>query len=336
MATIKDVAREAGVSISTVSNTLGGRKFVSAELRERVNRAVARLGYSADPAASGLKSRTSRVIGLVVPSIDSAFFPAVIGGLQEELQKKGYTINFYATDFDEDAEKNAVSALLANRADGIIVDSVSTDAEYLRSLAALTVRDKRVPAVALERDLTTFGVTGVTIDNRLGGELAARHLAQAGAKRIAHIYGRHSAPWSAERYEGFRAGLRAAGLEFDDSLLRDGDFTLAGGSEAVRSLLAAGADFDGIFAANDLSAVGALKALQAAGKSALLVGFDDTYVSMLTTPSVSTVAVPKRELGEHAGRKIVELIEKIGEDRPPENITLPVRLIARESTQNAK
>ncbi len=333
MATIKDVAREAGVSISTVSNTLNGSKFVSEDLRERVIETVERLGYVVNPAARGLKSHFSSVIGLIVPSVDSAFFPAVIGGLQETLKERGYVINFYSTDFNEETERDCLKRLLASRADGIILDSVSRDEGYLYSLQYLSCSGKTVPVVALERDLTRYGLSSITIDNRFGGSLAARHLVSCGARRVAHLFGRRSAPWSEERFEGFRDTLAECGVPFNEALMRNGDFTISGGWRAMQSLLESGISFDGVFAANDLSAVGALKALQRAGCSIPLVGFDDTYVSLLTEPSVTTIAVPKKELGNLAGSKIIELVENPEPAASPEAIYLEVRLVVRHTTE---
>lgn len=332
-ATIFDVAREAGVSIASVSNALTGKKKVSAETRERILAAVARLGYEVDPLASSLKSRSSHIIGFIVPSIDSAFFPAVIGGLQSVLEKAGYTINFYATDFTAEREEKAIRSLLAGRADGIVLDSVSTDETFLRSLSALEYNKKRVPVIALERDLTRLGLSSIYADNHRGGCLAAAHLATRGVRHPAHICGRISAPWSKDRLDGFAEGLTAAGLYLDPALTVRGDFSLHGGYLAAEQLIATGIPFDSVFAANDLMAVGAIKALTAHGlrvpEDVVVVGFDNTYISALTSPPVTTVDIPKRRLGEEAGAAILRAIETPSEC---ERIPLPLQLIERRSS----
>ncbi len=335
-ATIWDVAREAGVSIASVSNALTGKNKVSDETRRKIDEAAARLGYSPDPAASSLKTNHSHVIGLIVPSIDSAFFPAVIRGLSRVLGENGYIINFYSTGFNEAVEEKYIRTLLAGRADGIILDSVSEKEDFLRSLTGLTHGKKKVPVIALERDLTPFGLTSVWADNRLGGRLAAEHLAAKGVKRPAHIYGLRAAPWSRDRYEGFREGLAEAGVPFDENRVGDGGFTLEGGYAAAEELLRDGRRFDGLFAANDLSAIGAMKAMERHGlripEDAALIGFDDIDASALTTPSVTTIHVPKTELGKQAGEAVMRAVEG-SEDVG--SIRLPLTLVGRRSSDPA-
>ncbi|MBQ8641103.1 MAG: LacI family DNA-binding transcriptional regulator [Clostridia bacterium] len=332
-ATIFDVAKEAGVSISTVSNALTGKKNVSAGTRARIDAAVRKLGYSTDPAASSLKSRNSHIIGLIVPSIDSAFFPAVISGLQSVLEENGYIINFYATGFNAAVEEQYIQTLLRSRADGIILDSVSTDRNFLRSVTTLGGSSKSVPVIALERDLTDLGLTSIYADNYSGGKMAAAHLIQRGAKRIAHIIGLAAAPWSHDRHAGYRDALAEAGLPYIPELIVQGDFSLLGGYRATGQLLASGEPFDGIFAANDLMAVGVIKALNAYGirvpEDVCVAGFDNTYVAALTTPPVTTIDIPKYQLGVQAGEAVIRAMES---GAAGEKICLPLRLMERRSS----
>lgn len=329
MPTIWDVAKEAGVSISSVSNALNGKNKVSESTRARIDAAVKKLGYTADPAASSLKSRSTKIIGLIVPSIDSAFFPAVISGLQSVLERNGYIINFYSTGFSAGIEEKYVKTLLDAKVDGMIIDSVSLDDRFISSLAGLSSGKKRVPVVALERDLTGYGLTSVYADNYKGGRMAAMHLLSRGAKRPAHISGRPTAPWSVDRLRGFSDALAEACVELPKSRIACGGFTLSGGRDAVGSLR----DFDSVFAANDLSAVGAMQSLLKRGvcvpEDVKLIGFDNTYVTNLTTPSVSTIDLSKERLGSEAGEAILRALSG-GE---VERIELPLTLISRRSTE---
>ena len=329
MPTIWDVAKEAGVSISSVSNALNGKNKVSESTRARIDAAVRKLGYTVDPAASSLKSRSTRIIGLIVPSIDSAFFPAVISGLQSVLERNGYIINFYSTGFSAGVEEKYVKTLLDAKVDGMIIDSVSLNGSFISSLSELSIGKKRVPVVALERDLTESGLTSVYADNYKGGRMAAAHLLSRGSKCPAHISGKPTAPWSAERMRGFRDVLAEAGLELPGSRVACGGFTLNGGREAVGSLR----DFDSVFAANDLSAVGAMQALLERGvrvpEDVKVIGFDNTYVTHLTTPSVSTIDLSKERLGIDAGEAILRALS----GGKVENIELPLTLMSRRSTE---
>ncbi len=330
--TIWDVAKEAGVSISTVSNALTGRKNVSEDLRLRIDGAVKKLGYRADPAASSLKSRSSHMIGFIVPSIDSAFFPAVIRGMQAVLEERGYVINFYATGFHEAAEKQYVRMLMAARADAIILGSVSRDREYLRSLASLEAGGKPIPVVALEQNLTGCSLSSVYIDNRAGGRMAAEHLLEMGVRRPAHILGLEDAPWSAERWEGFREAFAEAGIDLSAESVRAGGFTLEGGYRAAGQLIRSDRQYDGIFAANDLSAAGCLQALLERGirvpEDIRLIGFDNIDLSALTAVPITSVDVPKGQLGKEAGYAVLRAME----NGAVEDISLPLTLIRRRST----
>ena len=333
MATIWDVAKEAGVSISSVSNALNGKNKVSEKTRERIDAAVKKLGYTVDPAASSLKSRSTRVIGLIVPSIDSAFFPAVIGGLQGVLEKNGNIINFNSTDFSEGDEEKYVKTLLDANADGLIIDSVSRRESFLSSLSGLSNGKKRVPVIALERDLTGLGLTSVYADNYKGGRMAAEHLLSRGSKHPAHIFGRPTAPWSHERLKGFLDVLGESGIEFSDRHLTNGGFSLSGGRKAAEQLLSVGG-FDAIFAANDLSAVGAMQALLQSGvrvpEDVRLIGFDNTYVTSLTTPTLSTIDLSKKRLGKEAGEAVLRALSG---EKSAEHIELPLTLICRRSSE---
>ena len=334
-ATIRDVAREAGVSIASVSNALNGKKKVSAQTMQRIEEAAHRLGYSADPAASSLKSRNSHRIGLILPCIDSAFFPAVIDALLPILEAHGYLLSFYSTGFDPERERACVESLLADRADGIVLDSVSTDGAYFRELSQLRMGSKRIPVVAMEQDLAQYGLSSVYVDNRAGGAMAAEHLLACGVKHPVHIHGLRTAPWARERCEGFWQVFREAGSGAEEARTVQGDFTLQSGRLAAEELMKRGIAMDGLFAANDLMAMGAMKALQEAGlripEEIALMGFDDTSLSPLVSPSLTSIEVPKTELGVQAGQVLLRALQSGGETA--EDICLPLQLLARQSTK---
>ena len=336
MAGIKDVAKKAGVSISTVSNVINGTKYVSDELKQRINRIIAELNYEVDPVARSLKSKRTMSIGVIITNINRVFFPQVIKGIQDAAAKSGYSITFCNTDDSFETEKRFVQMLENSRMDGIIIDSVAdmAEAEYFKSLSSLGNAKKRIPVVSLERKIEEYGIDSVLVDNIKGGRMAAGHLAECGCSRMVHIAGPLNSCMVQDRMRGFKEELLRRGLAGHKQRVVEGDFSPLSGYQAIKELMLGGEKFDGIFAANDQMAIGAMKAIKEhvgrIPEDVRVVGFDNTFIASIVEPSLTTVNVPKYRLGTTAVEMLIKRMEQ--EDGAACSAELPVDLVIRRST----
>ncbi len=336
MATIKDVAKTAGVSISSVSNYLTGSKNVSKEMGLRIQDAIQMHSYRPNMVASNLKRNRTMTIGLIVTQIDSVFFPQVISGIQKAIEQRGYTLVLYVSKLNPVMEKKYVDMLMAGGAEGIIIDSIVDDADkaYFQKLTTLQTRGRLIPVVSLERNLTGSGISSVLVDNVLGGQMATKHLLDLGCKSIAHIAGPLTVQWARQRAQGYHSALEKAGFP---PHVGHGDFTAVGGYAQMKNFLMNSLELDGVFAANDLMAIGAIKAMREHGltvpKDVRIIGFDNIFISSLLTPSLSTINVSTQGLGEEAANCLLGMIEAPqGSQSKAQAMILPINLLERQST----
>jgi len=337
--TIKDVAKHAGVSPATVSNVMNGTKYVSPDLIERVNEAIRSLDYQVDYIASRMKKHDTHTVGVVMTTFNSVFSTQVITGIQSLFAQNGYRLIFYTSNFNFDKELQYVRTLANSKVDGIILNTTaheSENAEYLNYLADLQCGGKHIPVVSVERNLVKFGIHSVHVNNVLGGELAANHLIECGCRRIALITGPNFSDLVLDRITGYKNILSKSGVHFDEELIVRGDFSALSGYRAANYLLKEGIEFDGVFACNDQMAVGALKALTEGGiaipDDIKLIGFDNTFVSTLVTPQISTINVPKTRIGSSAARLLLDLMRDEGQTDDL-SLEMPISTIIRGSTE---
>jgi DNA-binding LacI/PurR family transcriptional regulator len=335
---IKDVAARAGVSISTVSNVLNGTKSVSDELCRRVLDAVEELHYHANTLASGLKSGKTNTLCVIVPSIVSVFFPKVLRGMQTAAAKNGLSLTIFETGDDFRKERETINLLRRQWVDGVLLSTCcdpEESAAYMEELRNLRIGDKRVPVVFYE-EAPGEGVDSVVVDNKKASLKATKHLLEIGCRRIAYIAGpMHRFMMGKKRYEGYLAALREAGLEPDETLLREGDYTPISGYEQMRGLLLDGGGMDAVMCGNDQMAIGAIRALREAGlrmpEDVAVMGFDNNFPGTLTSPSLSTMSVPKQRMGQEAVELLLWRIRR-GASAPARMIELEANLIVRQST----
>lgn len=334
MASIKDVAKQANVSIATVSNALRGTKHVSKELQQRINEAVKELNYEISPFASGLKSRKTNTIGIIVTNMNRIFFPQVIKGIHDFFEKRDYSLTIYDTDDSLKKEKKYIEMLKKSWVDGIIVDSVVERGEredYLEYLSDLGSKSKKIPVVSLERNFSDFNIDSVSSDNFTGAKIATKHLLELGCKNVAHITGPENSCITHDRVNGYICEVKKAGFK---TITEKGDFSPLSGYQAMKELLLRGEAIDGVFAANDQMAIGTMKAIREHGlkipEDIKVIGYDNTFVASIVHPSLSTINVPKFQLGTSAAELLMERMERPGRDI--KNIDLPVQLITRQST----
>jgi LacI family transcriptional regulator len=303
--TIYDVARLAGVSTATVSRALNDTGQIAPATRAAIDAAVAQLGYHPNTVARSLVTKSTQTIALLLPDITNPFYAALVSGIQQCALESGRTMLLCTTEGDPEREEQYLSLLRAKQVDGVLVDGLVLPPDRI----ARFVRDG-LPIVCLDRDVDATSVPLVQVDNRLGARLATEHLLALGHRRIAHVAGAPELGISEQRVEGYRDAHHAVGIEPFPGLQAVGSFTEEGGYEAARSLLES-TDFSAVFAANDLSAIGVLSAIVESGRrvpeDVSLVGFDDLRLSKFTTPPLTTIHQPAREIAERATQLLLEL-----------------------------
>ena len=338
MVGIKEVAKKAGVSISTVSNVMNEKKPVSPELKARVNQAVESLQYEVNPVGRGLKSNKTNQVGVVVPSFNQVYFPAVLQGIHEAGIKYGYTILVFETNGNVELEKENVRFLQHSWTDGIILASYAnaeniSDRKYIRSLLDSGNRKKKIPVVSLETVLDP-GIDAVVIDNRKAAETAVSHLISMGHSKIAHITAPLRFQIGTLRLQGYKETMQRAGLTIEDDLISEGDYTPISGYEAMKEILKKGKKFTAVFAGNDQMGIGALRALLDEGyrvpEDVAVIGIDNNFPSTLVEPSLSSVNLPKYDLGFQAMHLLNQRMKE--PEKPRCVITLESELVIRKST----
>ena len=324
MSSIFDVAELAGVSISTVSNVLTKKRYVSPELARRVEEAAKKLSYEANPIARSMKNPKTGTIGVISEDMTGVFYPYILKGINSVALEKGYQVVIGDTQGmtgNADAfkrEKQMFRRLIANRVDGIIFFSSvpgESSSEYITDLKKTANLYKRTPLVSLERDFTDYGIDSVIFDGYNNTRVAIQHLIDVGCRKICHITGPVGMDIVMERQRGFRDGLLENGLNPDmEAVTANGDFTHQSGYVAMKQLLERVPDMDGVFCDNDQMAVGALKVLKAAGKRVpeeiRLMGYDDVFLASVVEPSLSTIHIQKRHAGIEAAKMLFSRIEE--------------------------
>ncbi|MFF4690123.1 LacI family DNA-binding transcriptional regulator [Streptomyces sp. NPDC001307] len=330
MTTINDVAQAAGVSPATVSRVLN-RGRVTAERAERVRRAAAELGFAPNRVARSLRMQRSSVIGLIIPDIENPFFTALARGVEDAAQRTSYSVVLCNTDGNLDKERRYLDIAIAERMAGVIVAAASrgrTDVSALQS--------RGIPVVAVDRRPRGAGVDAVLVDNEEGSAAATAHLLARGYRRIACITGPQGASTAEERLAGYRSALReflagdqgdpaaaAEGVDLLRDYTRHADFKVEGGYTAMADLLALPQPPDAVFAANNLMAVGALRAVREAGLEPPEIGvlsFGEVPWAPLTRPGLTTVQVPSYDLGWTAAGLLLDRIA--GKDQPLRTVVL--------------
>ncbi len=334
--TIRDVAREAGVSVATVSRVLNGSGPVREETRQRVWTVAEALRYVPNQAARSLITRETLTLGVVLPDLYGEFFSEVIRGIDQGAQRERYHV-LVSGSHDDWSEIEAAMQAMHRRVDGLVIMSPDIEAGTLH--AALP---PGLPVVLLNCAAQGRELTAINIDNRGGARAMVEHLVSVGRRCIAFIEGPARNHDAAERLAGYREGLAEAGVAAEPGWELPGDFTELGGYRAIGTLLAQRALPDAIFAANDSMAVGALSALREAGirvaDDVAVVGFDDIPIARYMSPPLTTVHVPIAELGTRAVEALLRAVRSQGagpgrtrERTAARREVVPTRLVIRRS-----
>jgi DNA-binding LacI/PurR family transcriptional regulator len=347
MVTITDVAKLAGVSISTVSNVLNKNKFVSKDLILRVNRAVEELEYTANPIAQKMKIKNTKTIGAITSDLCGLFYPYILKGIYDAFNSRGYRLIVMDAEGVHDnigsikKLREGLISLIHDRVDGIIFSSMvpeEMESGILNDVVRFSASRKTTGIVCVEKDMSKYGINSVFANSVTGAETAVTHLVEVGCRRIAHITGPVYFTVAQDRIKGFKNVMRKNNLEVDDTrMIANGDYSHKSGYLAMKELLLKMPDLDGVFVANDQMSVGAMKALFEAGRripdDVKVIGYDDVFVSSVVEPSLSTIHVEKHLMGKMAAELCIKQIES-GEDevRKPSTIELESRLVVRRST----
>ena len=325
--TIKDVARESGVNISTVSRALSGAYGVHQETREHVVAVAARLNYRPNRVARGLVTGRSHSIGLVVSDIRNPFFAEVVRGAEDAARAAHCDLVLCNSDLDPDKQMSYVRSLLEKRVDGILMNSVAElSRKQQNELASCGV-----PIVLLNRQGQGSGFSSVHADNERGGRLVAEYLVGLGHRHLAHITGPRRHGNMTDRARGFNSVLQAGGVS---PVVLHGESSFSGAHDLTRKLLGQHPRTTAIFAANDMMAFGAARAIWEAGKripdDISLIGFDDLEISQVLHPPLTTIHQPKYETGQ-AAVQILMTQTDAKHHRVAEHRLLGVRLVERQS-----
>ncbi len=326
---ITRVAQLAGVSATTVSHALNGRRPVAHETRRRVLAAIDQLGYRPNVLARGLRTSRSQTIGLIIPDITNPFYPALARGLQDVLRPAGYDEIISNTDGDRELERAAIEQMIARQVDGLAFAVFHTHAEDL-----LPVIGAGIPVVRLGGRLAQAGVDVVHSDDEGGAAEATRYLLERGYRRIGFVCGPHAEGPAAERVAGYRSALLAAGADADPRLVAHTHFSRAGGSSGTARLLDLPEPPDAVLCANDIMAIGALDTAEKRGlrvpADLAVMGFDDIEAASLVSPGLTTMANPAREIGQACARRLLERLRG-GTAQPSAETVIPARLVRRRS-----
>ena len=330
--TMKEVAAVAGVSLATVSRVINAEGNVRADLVEKVHEAVALLGYRRDLTATNLRrsNRQSASIGVVVDDVANPFLAAVLRGVETVARTRGVLPLVGSSDEDAGRERELADAFLSRRVDGLIVVPTGADHSYLAG-----DRDAGVGLVFVDRPPAFVDADCVLSDNAGGATAATGHLAAAGHRRIAFLGDRGSIFTAAERLRGYRDGLAAHGIAFDERLVRMELHDEAAAAAATAELLALADAPTALFTAQNLITVGAVERLRELGRHGrvALVGFDDLPLAAAVEPGLSVVAQDPGELGRRAAELLFARAD--GDGGPTRRLQVPTTLIERGSGELA-
>jgi len=329
--TLEDIAKQSGVSRSTVSRVVNNHPNVSEDVRKRVKEVINKTGYQPHAAARTLASQRSWMLGLVLPRSVSSFFadpyfPRLTQGIAQACNKYNYTLGLFLISTKEDEEAIFPRVSRKGLLDGILLQS-----DQLGDQLTDQIIQSKIPLVIIGRPFYNKNVSYIDVDNVNGAFTAVSHLIRLGYQRIGTITGVSTRTVSLDRKEGYIKALTERGRNIDESLIVEGDFTEAGGYYAMQQLLPNKPD--AVFAASDIMAIGAMRAIREAGlrvpEDIALVGFDDLPLATMPEPRLTTIRQPVYQFGVKAVEILLDLIENGIE--PPRRIIMDTELIIRNS-----
>ncbi|MCB8995287.1 MAG: LacI family DNA-binding transcriptional regulator [Bacteroidales bacterium] len=331
--TIKDIARELGISPSTVSRALKDHPDISPQTKIQVRELVEKMKYKPNAVALSLRSRKTNIIGVIVPEMVHHFFSSVISGIEEEAIKAGFNVMIFQSNESYERELLNVQALLSSRVDGVLV-SISKTTQKFSHLKELM--DNEIPVVLFDRATDELETDKVIVDDFAGAFEAVEYLIKSGCRRIAHFAAPQHLKIGYLRQRGYISALEKNGIEVDDELIIKCD-THDLAMENTAKIMALPNPPDAIFAVNDMTATGVLKILKRlklrVPEDISVVGFTDGLVSTVTDPPLTTVSQHGFEMGVIAAKILLKRIEEGTENFVPQTEVIKTDLVIRESTR---
>ncbi|MDD2970880.1 MAG: LacI family DNA-binding transcriptional regulator [Lachnospiraceae bacterium] len=325
MATLKDVAEKAGVTVTTVSRVINNRGYIGEQTRQKVQEAMKELHYQPNELARSLSMKRTNTIGIIVPHIVHPYFAKLISELESEAAAHKYKILLCNTKAETKKELEYIDMCKSNRVSGIVLCSRNVDIKKMKNLD--------IPVITIERYLDA-GTVGIECDNYQGGRMATEHLIEAGCRNLIHLSGIKNENMPADaRAEGFRDVCKEHGIQHREMLSNNKIYSTMDYHEYIRQAIREVPDVDGIFASSDLIAA---QTIQVCNELNLkipdqikIVGFDDVDIAKYTTPMITTIHQPVHEMASWA----IEFIEKsLRKEVIPEQLKLPVSLVKRQTT----
>jgi len=329
---LKDLAKELQVSISTVSRALKNHPDISHELSLKIQELAIERHYSPNPYAMVLLKQTTKTIGVIVPDIVTHFYASIISGIENYTRKRGYFIVISSSQESAQKEMESIDHLSNMRIDGLIICLSKETIDY-QSFDKLL--NENLPVVFFDRVCRTNEISSVVADNYEAAMAVTQHLYQTGCKRIAHIGGSQQLNITKERVAGYLAGLKECNLNYEDDYLVYCDLSPEGAQQATLELLNRKPCPDAIFAVNDTVAFSAMKVMKEQGfkipEDIALVGFSDEFHATIVDPELTSVMHPTFEMGEEAARLLISQIEQ-DTPRTPRQVILKTKLVVRKSS----
>jgi LacI family transcriptional regulator len=308
--TLKDIAKEAGVSVSTVSFALNNKGTINSKTKSRILKIAEKLGYFPNSIAKALYTKKTFTIGLVVSDITNPFYSSVIRGVKSILIKSGYNIFLCDTDYDFNLAYSSIKSLIEKNVDGVIIMTKSKEDKIFIDL----LKSQNIPIVIYDRNLEGLDVSGLLVDYQTGISEAVTHLVNLGHKDFAFVTGPKEYETSQARLRAFKMALEKFNIPLKNNRIYEGDFKMKSGEEAMRYFLTLKPLPTAILASNDLMAVGLLREAIRQGikipQDISIVGLDDTIIASLTSPPLTSVVVPQEEIGIRVAELILRAIEK--------------------------
>ncbi|MFH4462374.1 substrate-binding domain-containing protein [Vibrio diabolicus] len=333
MATMKDIAKLAGVSTSTVSHVINKTRFVSEEISERVNNAAKELNYYAPSAlARSLKVNRTKTIGMLVTTSTNPFFGEVVKGVERSCYQKGYSLILCNTEGDNERMRQSINTLLQKRVDGLILMCSSLEGERIDVFE----RYPDIPVVVMDWGPMLFTSDKIQDNSLRGGYLAAKYLIDCGHTEIGCITGPLIKHQAQMRYEGYKRAMNEAGLEFNANWIIESDFECEGGYQAFMKMAQRGTLPSSIFVSNDMMAMGVINAANELNikvpEQISIIGYDDIHIAKFMSPSLTTIHQPKYRLGQAAVETLVRRLDD--KSNEAQVVQLEPALVVRNSVTN--